>query len=124
VVAILVVVAGFAGFFMSVHSAQISTEAAGIHRLRAQAAAMSAAQVTLWKISNDVKLQEALARVVHEGDTSFGTTPLFTVQGDLAGATFSVEVWPGDDTLRLKSTGVSGGTYHTQWAQIPMQLES
>lgn len=119
-VVILVVVAGFAAFFLSVHGAQVSIEEAGIHRLRAEAAAMAATHLTLWTLDNDSKLKDAMARVVREGDTSFEADPLFTVQGDLAGATFSVDVWPGADTVRLKSRGVSGGVYYDRWAQMPI----
>jgi hypothetical protein len=122
VVAILIVVAAFAGVFLSVHSAQLSTEEAGIHRLRAEAAALAATHLTLWELNNDPNLQDAMARVVDEGDTSFEAEPLIEVQGDLAGATFSVDVWPGDDTVRLKSTGVSGGVYYDRWAQMPVTL--
>ena len=121
VVEILIVVAAFAGVFLSVHSAQVSTEEAGIHRLRA-AAALAATHLTLWELGNDSDLRTAMARVVYEGDTSFEADPLIEVQGDLAGATFSVDVWPGDDTLRLKSTGVSGGVYYDRWAQMPLTL--
>jgi Tfp pilus assembly protein PilX len=118
VVAILLIVAAFAGVFLSVHTAQISTEEAGIHRLRAQAAAQAATQLALWQLQNDADLLDAVARVVHEGDTSFAADPLITVTGDLAGATFGTDLWPGPDTVRLRSTGVSGGTYYTRWAQM------
>lgn len=120
VIAILVVVMAFAGVFLSVHSAQVSTEETAVHRLRAQAAALSATHLTLWKLSHDADLQGALARVVHEGDTSFEADPLIAVQGDLASATFTASVWPGADTVRLKSTGVSGGVYYDRWAQMPI----
>ena len=121
-VAILLVVAAFAGVFLSTHAAQLSTEEAGIHRLRAQAATMAATQLTLWELSNDSDLQEAMARVVYEDDTSFAADPLFLFQGDLAGATFSVDVWPGAETVRLRSRGVSGDMYFERWAHTPMQL--
>ncbi len=121
-VAILLVVAAFAGLFLSTHAAQLSTEEAGIHRLRAQAATMAATQLTLWELSNDSDLQEDMARVVYEGDTSFAADPLFLFQGDLAGATFSVAVWPGAETVRLRSRGTSGGAYFERWAHTPMQL--
>jgi hypothetical protein len=121
-VAILLVVAAFAGIFLSAHAAQLSTEEAGIHRLRAQAAAMAATQLTLWELSNESDLQEDLARVVYEGDTSFEADPLFLFQGDLAGATFSVAVWPGAETVRLRSRGVSGDVYFERWAHAPMEL--
>ena len=120
VVAILLIVAAFAGVFLSVHTAQVSTEETGIHRLRAQAAALAAAHLTLWQLNNDSDLQDALARVVYEGDTSFGADPLFTVAGDLAGATFGVDVWPGAETVRLRSRGISGGVYYDRWSQMPM----
>lgn len=121
-VAILVVVAAFAAVFLSAHAAKVASEETGIHRLRAQAAAISATHLTLWELSNDSDLQDAIARVVYEGDTSFGADPLITVTGDLAGATFSVDVWPGDDTVRLKSRGISAGAYYDRWAQMPLTL--
>ena len=122
VAAILVVVAAFAAVFLSVHSAQLSTRENAIHRLRAQAAAMGAAHLTLWKLSRDADWQAAMARPVHEGDTSFAADPLFTTKGDLAGATFIVEVWPGDDTVRLKCRAFSGGVFFDRWAQMPIQI--
>jgi hypothetical protein len=121
-VVVLVVVAAFAAVFLSVHSAQVSTEQAGIHRLRAEAAALSATYLTLWDLSNDSTLKAALSRVVYEGDTSYEADPLITVNGDLSGATFSVDVWPGPDAVRLKATGVSGGCYYDRWAQMSMSL--
>jgi hypothetical protein len=121
-VAILVVVAVFAAVFLSVHSVQLATEENSIHRLRAEAATLAATQLTLWKLENDADLQNALARAVYEGDTSFEADPLFKVSGDLAGATFSVDLWPGVDTVRLKASGVSGGVYYDRWAQMPLSL--
>lgn len=121
-VAILLIVAAFAGVFLSVHTAQLSTEETAIHRLRAQAAAMAATHLTLWELNTDSELQAAVGRVVYEGDTSFEADPLFSVQGDLAGATFNVDVWPGADTVRLRSRGTSGGVYFERWAHSPMQL--
>lgn len=118
-VAILLIVSAFAGVFLSVHTAQVSTEEAGIHRLRAQAAAQAATQLTLWELGNDSDLRDSLARVVEEGDTSFAADPLITMTGDLAGATFDVDLWPGDDNVRLRSQGVSGGVYYERWAQVP-----
>jgi hypothetical protein len=121
-VAILVVVAAFAAVFLSVHSAQLLAEEHSIHRLRAEAAALAATHLTLWKLENDADLQSAMARVVYEDDTSFAADPLFKVSGDLAGATFDVDVWPGPDTIRLKATGVSGGAYFRRWAHMPLEL--
>jgi hypothetical protein len=119
-VAILLIVAAFAGVFLNVHAVQLSTEETGIHRLRAQAAAQAATHLTLWELRNNADLQDAMARVVYEGDTSFGADPLFNVTGDLAGATFEVDVWPGVDTVRLKSRGICGGVYYDRWSQMPM----
>ncbi len=122
VIAILLIVAAFAGVFLSTHAAQISTETAGIHRLRAQAAAMAATHLTVWDLNNDDDLRGAMGRVVCEDDTSFDADPLFSVTGDLAGATFSVDVWPGPDTARLKTTGISGGVYYERWTHTPTML--
>jgi hypothetical protein len=123
-IVVLVVVAAFAAVFLSVHTAQLATEENSIHRLRAQAATLAGTHLTLWKLCNDSDLQEAMARVLCEGDTSFEVDPLFEVSGDLAGATFSVDVWPGPDTVRLKSTGISGGVYYERWAHMPMNIGS
>ncbi|MCK4342225.1 MAG: hypothetical protein KAY37_10945 [Phycisphaerae bacterium] len=121
-VAILLVVAAFAALLISVHTVRLSTAEAEVHRLRAEAAALAATQLTLWEVSNDADLKAALARVVYEGDTSFEADPLFQIQGDLAGAAFHADVWPGDDTVRLKSRGTSGGAYYDRWAHMPMVL--
>lgn len=120
-IVILVVVAAFAAVFLSVHTAQLATEEHAIHRLRAQAATLAATHLTLWQLRNDPDLQNSLARVVYEGDTSFAADALFEVNGDLAGATFRVDVWPGADTVRLKSTGISGGVYYERWAQLAIE---
>jgi len=119
-VAILLVVVAFAGVFLSVHIAQVSSTESGIHRLRAQAAAMAATHLTLWQLSSDSDLQDAMARVVAEGDTSFSADPLFHLTGDLAGATFYVDVWPGVEAVRVRSRGVSGGAYYDRWGQMPL----
>jgi hypothetical protein len=121
-IVILVVVAAFAAVFLSVHTARLATEEHAVHRLRAQAATLAATHLTLWKLRNDTELQDSLARVIYEGDTPFAADPLFEVNGELAGATFSVDVWPGADTVRLKSTGISGGIYYERWAQIAIEL--
>jgi len=121
-VAILVIAAAFAALLLHTHGAQLASEETGIHRLRAQAAAQAATHLTLWKLSNDADWQQAMARVVYERDTSFSADPLFEINGDLAGATFEVNVWPGPDTVRLKATGISGGAYAERWAQAPMLL--
>ncbi len=123
-VAILVIVAAFAAVFLSVHSTQVSTAETAIHRLRAEAAALAAAQLTLWDVRHDTGQKQAIARVVQEGDTSFQTTPLFQVDGNLAGATFHVDLWPGADTVRLKTVAQSGGVYFERWAQMPIRLEA
>jgi len=118
-VAILLVVAAFAAVFLSVHTAQLSAEQTAIHRLRAEAATMAGTHLALWKVSNEPDLQDAVARVVYEHDTSFEADPLFRFQGDLAGATFTVDLWPGADAVRLKATGVAGGAYFERWAHMP-----
>jgi Tfp pilus assembly protein PilX len=123
VVAILLVVAAFAGVFLSVHTAQVSITETGIHRLRAQAAAMAATHLTLWQLSNDSDLQDAIGRVVSEGDTSFDTDPLFHLTGDLAGATFDVDVWPGVEVVRVRSRGVSGGAYYDRWGEMALGVD-
>ena len=123
-VAILVIVAAFSALYLSVHATHVSTAEAEINRLRAQAAALAATQLTLWSLSHDTAQQAAVARVVYEHDTSFATTPLFQVNGDLAGATFHVDLWPGEDAVRLKTTASTGGAYFTRWAQMPLTLAS
>ena len=117
-VMILLIVAVVAAVLLSVKSTTVSAQKVEIRRLRAEAAAMAATQLTLWRLGNDVDLETALTRVACEGDTSFDETPLFQFTGDLAGATFVVDVWPGADTVRLKSSAVSGGAYFERWAQI------
>lgn len=117
-VTILLIVAVVAAVLLSVKSTTVSAQKVAIRRLRAEAAAMAGTHLTLWRLGNDVDLEMDLARVVCEGDTSFDETPLFQFSGDLAGATFVVDVWPGADTVRLKSSAASGGAYFERWAQI------
>ncbi len=119
-IVLLVIISAVAALLLSVHTAQLSSETAGVQRLRAEAAALAASQLTLWKIGSDSGLKSDLSRVVYENDTSFSATPLFQVTGDLVGASFVVDVWPGPDTLRLKSRGVSGGYYYDRWSHMPM----
>ena len=119
-IALLLIIATVAAVLLSVKSAAVSTQKAEIQRLRAAAAAMGATQLALWRIGNDNDLALDLARVVCEGDTSFDATSLFQFTGDLAGATFTVDVWPGADTVRLRSVGIAGGNYFERWAQIPL----
>jgi hypothetical protein len=121
-VAILLVVAAFAGLFLSVHATHVSTVENEINRLRAQAAAVAATQLTLWKLNYDTTQKANVARVVHEHDTSFATTPLFQIDGTLARAAFHVDLWPGEDCVRLKTTANAGGVYCTRWAQMPLAL--
>jgi predicted PurR-regulated permease PerM len=121
-VVILVVVAAFAAVVLSVHNTQITTLAEQTRRLRAQAATAAATHLTLWKLRHDADLQNAVARVVKENDTSFGAPALFTITGNLAGATFSAELWPGPDTVRIRAVGTSGGVYDERWGQMPIQL--
>ena len=121
-VAILLVVAAFAGLFLSVHATHVSTAEAEINRLRAQAAALAATQLTLWNLSHDTAQQADVARVVYEHDTSFAAKPLFQIDGSLAGAAFHVDLWPGEDRVRLKTTANAGGVYFTRWAQMPLAL--
>lgn len=121
-VAILVVVAAFTALFLSIHATQLTDYESGFRRLRAEAAAVAGTHLALWRISNDTDLQESLARPVFEKDTSFDADPVLTFNGDLAGATFQALAWPGDDTVRLKTTGVSGGVYSARWAQMPLTL--
>ena len=121
-IAILVVVTAFAALLLSVHGVHVSTAEGGIHRLRAEAAALAATQLALWDLSNDADLQAALARVVYEDDASFEVDPLVHVQGDLAGATFAVDVWPGEESVRLQSHGISGGYHVQRWTQMPLRL--
>jgi Tfp pilus assembly protein PilX len=122
--AILLVVAGFAGLLLSVHSTHVGTAELAVQRLRAEAAALAAAQLTLWNVEHDPNMQQALAAALQAGDTSFAATPLIQTQGDLAGATFRVDLWPGPDTIRLRATGTSGGAAFVRWAQMPMELDS
>jgi predicted PurR-regulated permease PerM len=121
-VVILVVVAAFATVILSVHNTQITTLAEQIQRLRAQAATAAATQLTLWKLRHDADLQDAVARAVQEHDTSFEAPALFSVSGNLAGATFSAELWPGPDTVRIRAVGTAGGVYDQCWGQMPIQL--
>jgi hypothetical protein len=123
-IALLVAVGVLAACLLSVHATQVSTEEGGIQHLRASAAAMAATHLTLWTLSNEAAYQDAMARVVFEGDTSFETTPLFQITGDLAGATFNVDVWPGADTVRLKARGIAGGYYLDRWTQMPITLNA
>ncbi len=123
-VAVLVVVAAFAALFLSVHSTQVTTTELAVCRLRAEAAALAATHLTLWKLNQDADQQQALARVVYERDTAFDADPLFQTDGDLAGATFHVDLWPGADTVRLKTVAQCGGVYFQRWAQMPIRLET
>ena len=119
-IALLLIIGTVAAVLLSVKSAAVSTQKAEVQRLRAAAAAMGATQLAVWQIGNDNVLALDLARVVCEGDTSFNATSLFQFDGDLAGANFTVEVWPGADTVRLKSLASAGGNYFERWAQIPL----
>lgn len=123
-VAILLVVAVFAAVFLSVHSTQVSTAELAVCRLRAEAAALAATQLTLWKLNQDSGQQADIARVVYEHDTSYQATPLFKIDGDLAGATFHVDLWPGENRVRLKTVAQCGGVYFQRWAQAPIRLET
>jgi len=123
-VAILLVVAVFAAVFLSVHSTQVSTAELAVCRLRAEAAALAATQLTLWKLNQDSGQQADIARVVYEHDTSFQAAPLFQIDGDLAGATFHVDLWPGENRVRLKTVAQCGGVYFQRWAQAPIRLET
>jgi len=120
-VVILVIVTAFAALFLSVRTAQLSTEETAIRRLRAEAAALAGIHLTLRQVARNADWQAALARVVHEGDTSFAAEPLFTISGDISGATFTVAAWPGPDTLRLRAEGVCGGVHVERWAQSPLK---
>ncbi|GEM_PF-6588413 len=121
-VAILLVTSAFAALVLSVHAAQVSSAEAAISRLRAEAAALAATHLTLWNLTQDEARKNDLARVIHQGDTSFEASPLFKVDGDLAGATFHVDLWPGQNCVRLKVTGQSAGVHFQRWAQMPAQL--
>jgi hypothetical protein len=123
-IAVLLVVAGFAAVILSVHGAHVSTAESAVCRLRAEAAAMGATQLTLWSLRQDADQQADIARVVSAHDTSFQATPLFQVDGDLAGATFHVDLWPGEDTVRLKTVAQCGGVYFQRWAQMSIRLDS
>jgi hypothetical protein len=120
--AILLLVAAFAAVFLSVHTAHVSVTELEMHRLRAEAAGMAATQLTLWRLTTDADQQDPIARVVYEHDTSFTTTPLFQTDGSLAGATFHVDLWPGEDTVRLKTVASCHGAYFQRWAQMPIRL--
>jgi hypothetical protein len=121
-VVILIVVAAFSAVFLSVHSTQVTTIGDCVGRLRAQAASNAATHLLLWQLRRDPNLQDAVARVVKEGDTSFALPALFNVQGSLADATFTAELWPGPDTVRVRAVGQSNGAFDVRWAQMPIVL--
>lgn len=121
-IVILVAVATFAGVFLNMHDARISIEEAAVGRLRAQAAALAATHITLWQLKHNTVLQADLERVVYERDTSYDAPPLYEIRGELTGTIFHVSVWPGDDAVRLKARGISGGSYYDRWTQIPLRL--
>ncbi len=121
-IAILLIVAAFSALCLSVFAAQISIEQAGVQRLRAEAAAMAGTHLALWQIGNDSDLANCLARSVAEDDTSFDTTPLITVDGELLGAAFTVDVWPGEDMARVRSQASAGAVSYVRWTQIPLVL--
>ena len=122
-IVLLVVVATFAGVFLNVHDTRVALEETAVQRLRAQAAALAATQITLRQLKHNAVLQADLARVVYEGDTAFDAPPLYQIRGELTGTQFLVEVWPGSDAVRLKATGISDGVYYERWTQMPLRLE-
>lgn len=121
-VALLLIMAVFAALFLNMHSTHIASTELAVHRLRAQAAALAATQLTLWSVQRDPNLQSALAHAVQRGDTSFDSTPLIRADGNLAGASFHVELWPGPDTARVRAIGTSGGVEFERWTQMPIVL--
>jgi hypothetical protein len=121
-VAILLIVAAFAGLFLSTHSTHVATAEAQINRLRAQAAALGATQLVLWNLSHDSSQQANVARVVYEHDTSYSAKPLFQTDGTFSGTAFHVDLWPGEDAVRACATGNAGGAYSTVWAQLPLTV--
>lgn len=121
-IAILLIMAAFAAMFLDVHSTHVSSTELAVHRLRAEAAALAATQLTLWSVQRDPNLQSALARVIQQGDTSFDTTPLIRVDGNLTGVAFRVELWPGPDTARVRAVGTSGSVEFERWTQMPIVL--
>jgi len=121
-VVLLVAVAVLAGVFLSVQTAGLSAQEAEVQRLRGIAAAAGATQLTLWQITQSDDYQNALARVVREGDTSLEADPLFHVSGDLVGANFDVDIWPGAEALRVRASAAAGGVRVERWAQYPLYL--
>lgn len=123
-IVLLVVVATFAGVFLNAHDARVALEEAGVQRLRAEAAAMAATHITLWQLKNNSVLRADLARVVYENDTAYDAPPLYEIAGELTGTEFQVAVWPGPDSVRLRTRGISDGVYYERWTQMPLRLET
>lgn len=120
VIVLLVAVAVLTACFLQTRVAQISVETAAVQRLRAAAAALGGAQVTLWQIQNTPDALAGLARVVAANDVSFSGAPLLEARGELAGANFEIAAWPGADALRLRARGVCGAAQEERWLQIPL----
>ena len=121
-VVLLLVMATLSATVLSMRTTEVSMDVDAVHRLRADAAALGALQLTARTLHSDADLQAALAVVIdHEGDTWLsGADPLFQVTGELAGVSFVVDVWPRLDEVRLRASAVSNGVHRERWSRLAL----
>lgn len=119
-VVLLLIMATISATVLSMRTTDVCMDIDAIRAMRADAAALGALQLCAWTLQNDTDLQTALAAAHEQGEDTWlkGSKPLFQITGELSGATFTVNVWPRPDEVRLQARAVLDGVYRERWSHI------